>query len=705
MSAMSVEVPFPVFYDRDGEPLENGYVWIGTANLNPQTNPIQVYFDRNLTQPAAQPLRTVAGYISNAGTPAQIYVDATNFSILVQDKNGTMVYNFPDGTGIGPNASGVDYDPGPDSLLFPGGQISVASALDQITDEATGSSIIGFEQAGVSAVPRSVQDKLREYAVSVKDFGAVGDGVADDRAAINAAFNEIINRGSGTIYFPAGTYFVSDFIGNTGSSSNVIDIAVIGEPGTIINCNPSVFGNFAVRLIFENLRSAYVSKIWVDCNNKVATGIRIDSTVSAVQIAEVDSCRVLNCFGVNNAGVTTSVLGISVSSAGWGFNATIKNCIVNNVRRDKTGLACQAVAATKFQNILIENNSITNVRHSGQTGDKFDADGIVVFSFQVAGLYNRSAATVINNTIRDCEGRFVKLQTNGSAVVQNNLMRNESAIELIENFVAVDSQVANATVTENKFYMGSTWTGGASASIFASQAPLAANTQFAFEAFYQKFNGNEVSCAKSMPYIVLPSFPANTTGTCYMEICDNTVTFDASLTTTNQSLVAASWFTFNGGAGFVAASSMTSQWVWTVARNRAQTFNFIGLPGVSSAVAGEDYTDKIFMYVYDNWKPSIGYDRNVVEGTNGVINGGVKTSTVMVRDNMVGSYAGQWAMNTDLAKMFNGCDFYSGASVNTNVPANYTFSRIARHGGMWIVHRAANGIYLSPDATTWTNIT
>lgn len=99
MSALSVEVPFPVFYDRSGEPLENGYVWIGQANLNPQTNPIQVYFDRNLTQPAAQPLRTLAGYIANAGTPAQIYVDAENYSILVQDKNGTMVYNFPDGTG------------------------------------------------------------------------------------------------------------------------------------------------------------------------------------------------------------------------------------------------------------------------------------------------------------------------------------------------------------------------------------------------------------------------------------------------------------------------------------------------------------------------------------------------------------------------------------------------------------------------------
>jgi hypothetical protein len=151
MSALSIQVPFPVFQGRDGQPLENGYVWIGVANLNPQTNPVVVYFDKDLTIPAAQPLRTINGYVSRAGTPAQVYVDGVNFSILVQDSKGTMVYNFPDGTGISPNASGVVYDP-----------------------------------AGAGAVATNVQDKLRE-TVSVKDFGAVGDGVTNDTAAIRNA--------------------------------------------------------------------------------------------------------------------------------------------------------------------------------------------------------------------------------------------------------------------------------------------------------------------------------------------------------------------------------------------------------------------------------------------------------------------------------------------------------------------------------------
>jgi hypothetical protein len=181
MSALSIEVPFPVFYDRAGEPLENGYVWIGQANLNPQTNPIQVYFDKNLTQPAAQPLRTLAGYIANAGTPAQIYVDAVDFSILVQDKNGTMVYNFPEGTGISPNASGIVYDP-----------------------------------AGVGAVPTTVQAKLRE-TVSVKDFGAVGDGLTDDTAAIQAAIDYCVSANA-DLYWPDGNYLTN---GNLTSFWNI----------------------------------------------------------------------------------------------------------------------------------------------------------------------------------------------------------------------------------------------------------------------------------------------------------------------------------------------------------------------------------------------------------------------------------------------------------------------------------------------------
>jgi hypothetical protein len=97
MSALSIQVPFPVFQGRDGQPLENGYVWIGTANLDPQGNPINVYWDADLTIPAPQPIRTLNGYPSRNGTPARLYVNS-DYSIRVQNSKGSMVYSAPAAT-------------------------------------------------------------------------------------------------------------------------------------------------------------------------------------------------------------------------------------------------------------------------------------------------------------------------------------------------------------------------------------------------------------------------------------------------------------------------------------------------------------------------------------------------------------------------------------------------------------------------------
>jgi hypothetical protein len=149
MSALSIQPTYPIFTETDGQPLENGYIWIGQTNLDPQVNPINVYFDAALTIPAGQPIRTINGYPSRSGTPARLYVNS-DYSIRVQNSKGSLVYSAP------------------------------------------------------AATERYSEIVLSLGVANVISYGADPTGVADSSAAAQAATNTGL-----PVYFPAGAYRVS----------------------------------------------------------------------------------------------------------------------------------------------------------------------------------------------------------------------------------------------------------------------------------------------------------------------------------------------------------------------------------------------------------------------------------------------------------------------------------------------------------------
>lgn len=164
MSVLQVFPPFQVFTDTDGDPLENGYIFIGQANQNPEIAPTNVFWDFALTIPAVQPIRTLGGYPSRDGTPSRLYVSVTSYSITIRDKKNQFVYSTPD------VQSSTDFE---------------ARLADSIIS-TNGAGMVGFRETTI--YPQNTVGAFLNRTRNIRQFGTiVGDGLTNDVATFQAA--------------------------------------------------------------------------------------------------------------------------------------------------------------------------------------------------------------------------------------------------------------------------------------------------------------------------------------------------------------------------------------------------------------------------------------------------------------------------------------------------------------------------------------
>lgn len=152
-----------------------------------------------------------------SGVDNGIYVVDTGDWELAKDADGPYDYVF--GT-IVPVAGGST-NGGKAYRLTSTGTITPGTTSMTFA-EALFTSLTGvtFTQAGTGAVARSAQDKMREW-VSVKDFGAVGDGSTDDTTAIAAAI-----AASRFVWMPPGTYKITSQLSITQNYQSLIGAGV-----------------------------------------------------------------------------------------------------------------------------------------------------------------------------------------------------------------------------------------------------------------------------------------------------------------------------------------------------------------------------------------------------------------------------------------------------------------------------------------------
>ena len=192
------------FFDANGNPLVGGKLYSYAAGTS---TPLATYTGNTTTTANTNPV------ILNSRGEAGVWLSSSYYKLKLTDSNDVEIWTVDN---VGGFATMADLT-------------AAIAALTASLASSSGSSMIGFIQAGTSAVATTAQAKMRE-TISVKDFGAVGDDVADDTTKIQAAIN-YANTIGGDVYFPAGIYKITNglTINNSGDTADTFKASMYGD--------------------------------------------------------------------------------------------------------------------------------------------------------------------------------------------------------------------------------------------------------------------------------------------------------------------------------------------------------------------------------------------------------------------------------------------------------------------------------------------
>jgi hypothetical protein len=165
---------------------------------------------------------------------------------------------------------------------------------------------------------------LNESVINVKDYGAVGDGVADDSVFIDLAVDVAVLRQGGTIYFPKGTYLIVD---RTIRFANNTQYLGSGRESTIIKIGEYKKGGFGRYLydgmpyIFYNMR---IADLTIDGNYDVLPDPNNDNLQIGIYAWHVHNSVFENILFKN-------ILYVGVEIFSTSHNNVVQNCIFKNV--------------------------------------------------------------------------------------------------------------------------------------------------------------------------------------------------------------------------------------------------------------------------------------------------------------------------------------------------------------------------------------
>lgn len=361
---------------------------------------------------------------------------------------------------------------------------------------AGGSALVGFEQAGTGAVLSTVQDELRAIGIRPEQFGAVGNGLADDSAAIQKAYTQAQATGLPLIFSGSATYGIgsTNWVGLNWTLSRGLVIqgngatlkilaaatqsAVAGavNPAIKIDGTASYFG-LTIRHLEVDFNGIKEPVFAPDrCTLDVAAGCRpyggaIDTGIGDASIfiyanrctgrvcdnGPFEYCPFFFYGGHTDAGMECFDLTITgnIGSKFYGegnpsvrgdpYNGVVDGATIDdNTFEDYYGLGFSGVAAngTVCRNVTVTNNRLTGFTASGIQTDN-------------VGTISSTGFVIKNNTLNDAVGSaapIYMLQLESSSITGNQGVNCATAM-LFDN-----CPNGNNLVSGNHFKRG---TGGA----------------------------------------------------------------------------------------------------------------------------------------------------------------------------------------------------------------------------------------------------
>lgn len=349
--------------------------------------------------------------------------------------------------------------------------ITVVGSQNMDAQTATGGFILNAPYASVELIYNGLSwnviggygfDAAEAHAVyveNVRSHGAVGDGVADDTLAIQAAAAAIPN--GGTLYFPPGRYLIS---ASTGLPSNCV---VVG-PATIVAAAASKWGggvgsaftnnngeNISVRdlqfsypygsanygggnayvLYFTNTANVLLSGLIVDGGACLAYMVGTNKTsVSGCQATNVSSCGIQHLGGAQTAAVFGNYISL-LSTAGAGASGiAFEGINIDGSQTTSTdfkafGNTIYLVNGSGGAGVLVQGHALGGGANKITiTSNHIQLSSIAAYGIQVTGY--SSNGLIHDNFLEGCTGTDAAILTGASAsnyTIANNRIDNWQA--------------------------------------------------------------------------------------------------------------------------------------------------------------------------------------------------------------------------------------------------------------------------------------